>query len=752
MDLAKVLQIRSKWEQAEECYRHSLMQCRFFLGPNHLETLEATEGIAWGFLGKGNVQEAICLLSEVLKAREFVHGLDHGATLKTMSRLAWIYREKSDSISAEPLYLRYIDVGARVVPSSAVQVAVGDPIIGSAREYRYQGRITESTALFQHAHMEYRKYLSSSHPICLEFALEFSRNLVFEGEYESAIYLTQIVKERSAPLEGNQATTSKAQNHLEHITAMHQQFVAEVSPTSENGSKSRHTSTCQNSHIVHEPKLTDQAAPSDAVQGLEQRISHIVEDLLDGTDRASGGDWDLTVSQTTEISSALANLSIGVRPQLSRPCDCLKEARYEWSERKHQQPQQASLTKVYMSLHTNFRQSLRHLYHEYGISSVWTDVSGQSYLHRAAWDGHADDVQAILASTGVDVNAFDNDGLSALTIAVYNGYQEIVDSLLDHSDTNVNARDIVDQRTSLHVAARYRQTSIMLRLLEQKDIHVSARDARGRTPFWHACARGLREIVSIMLDRCLVDCNVKTNADRTPLMIASSGGHEAVVKLLLQQKCIKVDAKDDWGQTALNYGARGGNSSVVRALIDAGADVTVFDEFDETIMFNAISRHGNKTVHLLVNTPGVPFDIPNWRYVTPLARAAARGNNDAVQMLIEIGNIDLDFPDDEGHEPLYKALQHGHAKVVEMLLEAGADPYIVIKDSESYTWANSKKSKEQGLNALQMIKDAQARRFWANLFALKKQEVAGDMDRMEVEAGAPEVASSHEEQTLLLQN
>ena len=762
MDLANVLQIRSKWEQAEECYRHSLMQCRFFLGPDHLETLNATERLAWGFVwaAEQNVQEAIDLLSEVLKARESVYGLDHGATLKTMVLLAWIYREKSDSIGAEPLYLRCIGVGAWVINPSVVQTTIGDPIIGLALVYRYQCRVTESTALFHHAYTEYRKHLSSSHPICLEIALEFSMNLVSEGEYESAVYLTQIVKERSTQLGEDRRMIARSKDILEYVTTMQERFVCEVKGTLEHGSSGGHTSTCRYRPTDKEPDLGRNPAPlSNALQRLEQSICHIADDILYGIDGASSSNLDAFVSQPRETITRSADLSIGIRPQLSGTCTCLKEARSVWPWKDEQQ-QQGSLTKFFKSLNSDLGRALETLYHECGISSAWTDVSGQSYLHRAAWDGHTDDVQAILASTGVDVNIFDIDGDSALMLAIIRGYHEIVESLLNHPDTNVNARADGVQKACLHVAARYRQTAIMLRLLEHKDVHVDVKDCYGRTPFWIACGEGLGEIVSMMLDRSLVDYNFPTKKGRTPLMIASQSGHEAVVKSLLKQKCIKVNAKDDWGQTALIYGAWGGNNNIVRALIDAGVDVTEVDEFDETIMFNAISRHKNKTVHLLVSMPDVPPDIPNFRGITPLARAAARGNNDAVQMLIKTGNIDLDFRDNEGHEPLYKALQHGHAKVVEMLLEAGADPNIIIKDSESYTWANSKRHKEQGLIALQMIKDAQAERFRSgdindfgltDLFALTDQDVAGDIDQKEVEAGAPEVASSLKEQTSPIQ-
>ncbi|MDI1492977.1 MAG: hypothetical protein OHK93_004761 [Ramalina farinacea] len=747
MDLANTLERRWKWEQAEDCYRHSRRQRRTFLGPNHPETLKASEGLALVLSIQGKAQEGVGLLHEVLKAREFIHGLDHGDTLCTVILLASLYYDYYDLCSAESLCLRCLGAPKETLLSATRSGTIADHIKALALTYRRQRRMNESTALLHHAYTEYRKSFSSTHIFCFEAALEFSINLAYEGEYDSAVHLTQIVKERSTRLGENQAIIERAQNYYKFVQGIHQEYVGEETPTVEKSSNSGHTRTCRYRHTGTEPDWNPGIH-----QRLKQSTSHIANDLLHGTDVASCRNVDLSISQPTKAAVWGTDASSGIISQLTGLCDCLKEERIKY--KKDRQPSRGSLTSLYVSLNWDFPRSLETLNDTCGISSAWTDVSGQSYLHRAAWDGHADDVQAILASTGVNVNALDIGGDSALVLAVYRGHHAIVEMLLNHPDVNVNAEDRA-RRTYLHLAAKYRQTAVMLRLLEHKTILVDAKDHHGRTPFWHACARGLDEIVSFMLNRSLVDYNVKSDVSGTPLMIASRKRHEAVVRLLLEQNCIKVDAKDNWGQTALLDGAWRGNIRIVRALISAGADVTAVDQFDETIMFNAASGHKNKTVHLLVNMPSVPLDTPNVWGITPLARAAARGNNDVVQMLIKTGNINLDSPDDEGHEPLYKALKHGHAKVVEMLLEADADPDIVIKTPDSYSWANGKRSKEKGLMALQMIRDAQAERFRSgdiddfgltNLFALTDQDVGEDMDRNEVEVEALEVASSLEEQ------
>lgn len=120
------------------------------------------------------------------------------------------------------------------------------------------------------------------------------------------------------------------------------------------------------------------------------------------------------------------------------------------------------------------------------------------------------------------------------------------------------------------------------------------------------------------VDRSLVNYNETTRKGQLPLLTASLGGHKAVVDLLLKLNCIKVDAKDRWGRTALAYSALRGNNSMVRVLFGAGADVNEVGNFGGRIVLNAISRHSDRTLHLLVNMPGLRPDIPDFRGITPL--------------------------------------------------------------------------------------------------------------------------------------
>lgn len=123
-------------------------------------------------------------------------------------------------------------------------------------------------------------------------------------------------------------------------------------------------------------------------------------------------------------------------------------------------------------------------------------------------------------------------GLTPLSWATGNGYDDVVHLLL--------ANDAVDP--------------------DLKDSQY------GRTPLWWAAEGGHEAVVKLLLETGNVEVDAKDSDDRTPLSRAAKGGHEAVVKLLLETGNIKVDAKDSDGRTPLSRAAQGGHEAVVKLL------------------------------------------------------------------------------------------------------------------------------------------------------------------------------------------
>lgn len=146
----------------------------------------------------------------------------------------------------------------------------------------------------------------------------------------------------------------------------------------------------------------------------------------------------------------------------------------------------------------------------------------------AAREGRADLVVALL-DAGAPIDARDDRGYTALTLAAYNGKAELVG------------------------------------LLITRGADACAMDPRGNTALMGAAFKGDDAMARLLLDKapCPVD---QTNAQgQTALMMASLFGREAQVRMLVA-KGASTALKDGSGNTALSLAERQGAAGVVAAL------------------------------------------------------------------------------------------------------------------------------------------------------------------------------------------
>lgn len=181
----------------------------------------------------------------------------------------------------------------------------------------------------------------------------------------------------------------------------------------------------------------------------------------------------------------------------------------------------------------------------------------------------------------VNVNAVDENGSTALVLAISRLHENIVRFLLKQPGINVNTNNnsliIAKLRTNkgasdtaLHImavelgnnadnwppiiiAAYYGQENILRLLLRFPGIDVNARKFTGATALFFAIDRGYENIVELLLQAPGIDVNAHTLDGISPLMIASQKGYVNIVKLLLQVPGINFNAQDIEGNTALMY-------------------------------------------------------------------------------------------------------------------------------------------------------------------------------------------------------
>lgn len=188
------------------------------------------------------------------------------------------------------------------------------------------------------------------------------------------------------------------------------------------------------------------------------------------------------------------------------------------------------------------------------------DKDGHTPLHLAAWKGHKDVAELLLANKA-DVNAKDNLDRTPLYYAVRYGHRDMVELLLGNK-AEVSAKNELGE-TPLHLAAEGGHKDIA-ELLLTNSADVNAKDVNGWTPLHYAAQIGNKEVAELLLGS-KAEINAKTYDGCTPLHYAAMNGNKEVAKLLLSSKA-EVNAKNNRGYTPLYFAEENGHKDMTELL------------------------------------------------------------------------------------------------------------------------------------------------------------------------------------------
>lgn len=162
-----------------------------------------------------------------------------------------------------------------------------------------------------------------------------------------------------------------------------------------------------------------------------------------------------------------------------------------------------------------------------------------------------------------------------------------------------------------------------------------------------------------------------------PLHAAALKGRYEMLTLLLP-KGAPADASDNTGRTALHYAALGGHVAVIEFLIERGADMSAGDKAGETPLHLAARRCRDKAAELLLKR-GADVNATNALGQTPLILAVSQGpaapELDAAiarfaRRLLENGAA-RDVKDKEGRTALACAVLREHRQTADLLRGEG---------------------------------------------------------------------------------
>jgi excisionase family DNA binding protein len=258
-------------------------------------------------------------------------------------------------------------------------------------------------------------------------------------------------------------------------------------------------------------------------------------------------------------------------------------------------------------------------------------------LMKAAWEGDTGRAQALLHE-GVDVNAKDAFGRTALIIAAARGHTYIVQVLIE-SGADPRVRDNVG--TTALVAAESRGYSRIVSLLrgastEGEESHSLKTDSGGASPasLQRAVDNGDVDNVNALIAQG-AQVDARTDDGWTPLMLATIKGHTGIVEALLN-KGADVNARNKKSWTALMFAVSMGDIDTMRVLLAGGADINARDHDGKTVLMQAAGENNIECLKVLLDHEA---DVNSVDRVgeTALTIAARRGYTEIVALLKEAG-------------------------------------------------------------------------------------------------------------------
>ena len=238
-----------------------------------------------------------------------------------------------------------------------------------------------------------------------------------------------------------------------------------------------------------------------------------------------------------------------------------------------------------------------------------------------------------------------------------NGYQEVVEHLLNHSQVDVNSvrSDGRTPRTALMAASYQGHTSIVKILVNHKQIEVNKKNNDKITALMFASFQGNSEVVKLLLNHSLIDVNLVDNTDSSALKKASFNNHPDTVKLLISHPLIDVNKADTTsGSTALYTASLKGYLEVVNQLLGhPKIDINQEEAGEGWTPLMAASKFGSSDiVRQLLSRNEIDVNKPSINRETPLMVATNGSYTSIVKRLLAFATVDVNFATFEGKTAL----------------------------------------------------------------------------------------------------
>ncbi|XP_048251786.1 uncharacterized protein LOC124123099 [Haliotis rufescens] len=240
---------------------------------------------------------------------------------------------------------------------------------------------------------------------------------------------------------------------------------------------------------------------------------------------------------------------------------------------------------------------------------------------------------------------------------------DIVDKVLAELKPYLTDTSVTDEHGNnvFHYACYTGNIYLVRQLLPFCDINSKGAD--GLTPIMLAAKLELEDVFQLLVSKG-ADITLTDKDNNSCLHLACWGGHKPLVEYLLPMCDINV--RGHIGRTPLMTAALGGKKDVFDFLVSKGADITLTDDDNDSILHLACEGGKKALVEYLL--PKTDIDIRGYMGWTPLMTAAWCGLKDVFDVLVSKG-ADITLTDDDNDNILNLACRGGNKALLEYVLQ-----------------------------------------------------------------------------------
>ncbi len=232
----------------------------------------------------------------------------------------------------------------------------------------------------------------------------------------------------------------------------------------------------------------------------------------------------------------------------------------------------------------------------------------------------------------------DDNGWTALHLAVIFGYTEVAKAIIDKYPCTLDTTD-KNWCTALHLAAASGHTEVVKAIIKKNSDTLKATNKSGWTALHLAAMNGHTEVVKAIIKK-----NSDTLKDKvkrtgwTALHWAAASGHTGVVKAIIAEDPTTLKDKDKIECTALHWAAAYGHIAVVNAIIAEDQDILkslrIEDRYGRIPLHSAPNNRRTAAVTAMIKKDPTTLKIKDEYGRTVLHRAAMNGDTQLVKIII----------------------------------------------------------------------------------------------------------------------